>query len=459
MKSLIKISIAIIVINATMLFAPQKITAQEVSVGFQVFYDDLSPYGTWVDNPQYGYVWLPSVEVGFTPYGSNGYWTLTDAGWTCVSNYPWGWAPFHYGRWYTDPMYGPLWVPGEEWGPGWVTWRQSEGYYGWAPIRPGISIDIAYSNSYNVPNDNWVFVRDRDFGRTDIHNHYVDRSTNVTIIKNTTVINNTYVEGGRKVSYNAGPKRAEVEKRAGKTFAPVAIKENSKHGESVGNGGLQLYRPQIKKNNTATKKEAPAKVVKMQDLKAPAKQESKAKNQEPVQQKNPAQEKKSAPAAKQEPTKTKQKQEPAKQQPIAPKSTNQPNKEQPKQPQQRNEPIPPKNNNPQNREQPKPQQRNEPVPPKNNNPQNSQMPPPPQPKAEPVRPQPMPPANNNPQNKQQPSQPQPRNNPPPRQEAPRQQAPHQEVPHQEAPRQQVPHQEGAISTKPESEENTPHSFY
>ena len=28
------------------------------SPSFQTFYDALSPYGTWVQNPNYGYVWL-----------------------------------------------------------------------------------------------------------------------------------------------------------------------------------------------------------------------------------------------------------------------------------------------------------------------------------------------------------------------------------------------------------------
>ncbi len=213
---------------------PQKASAQGVSVGFQVFYDELSPYGTWVDNPDYGYVWVPDVAPGFTPYATNGHWVMTNEGWTWVSNYSWGWAPFHYGRWYTDPNYGPIWVPDNEWGPGWVTWRRSGNYYGWAPIGPGVSINVAYSNSYDVPYNQWTFVRDRDFGRTNINNYYVNNSNNVTIINNSTVINNTRIDKSRNVTYNAGPERAEVEKRAGRKFTPVAIKESSKPGQNLG---------------------------------------------------------------------------------------------------------------------------------------------------------------------------------------------------------------------------------
>src|ERR1700752_5301314 len=110
MKSLIKVFMLILICTGTWI-TPQKVAAQGASVSFQVFYDNLSPYGTWVESPEYGYVWGPDVGPGFTPYGTNGYWVYTDWGWTWVSNYPWGWAPFHYGRWYSDPVYGQVWVP------------------------------------------------------------------------------------------------------------------------------------------------------------------------------------------------------------------------------------------------------------------------------------------------------------------------------------------------------------
>jgi hypothetical protein len=71
-------------------------------VSFQMFYDQLSPYGQWVNDPNYGYVWIPDVGPNFQPYATNGYWTMTDYGNTWVSDYEWGWAPFHYGRWLYD---------------------------------------------------------------------------------------------------------------------------------------------------------------------------------------------------------------------------------------------------------------------------------------------------------------------------------------------------------------------
>ena len=336
MKAAIKISVLFIVLNAGMWLVPQKASAQ-VSVSFQLFYDDLSPYGYWVDHSDYGYVWYPNVSAGFTPYGTNGHWVFTNAGWTWHSNYPWGWAPFHYGRWYSDPVYGPMWVPGNEWGPGWVTWRSSAGYYGWAPIGPGISIDIAYSNSYSLPYNQWTFVRDRDFGRTNINNYYVDRSTNTTIINNSTVINNIQADNSSGAKYNAGPQRIEAEKRSGKSFTPVVIKESNKPGQKLNNNQLEIYRPRV--DNSSGQKSAPAKVANLKDVKPASERKTEtrpAKENQPVKSR-PAQQQQNTQPSKQQPSKQprdnqpkkeqqQQNAKPEKQQPSQPRD-NQPKKE------------------------------------------------------------------------------------------------------------------------------------
>src|SRR4249919_932696 len=98
---------------------------QPVEVSYQSFYDEMSPYGRWIDYPGYGYVWMPSVAYGFKPYATNGHWVYTDMGWAWNSDYPWGWAAFHYGRWFYDGSFGWMWMPGQEWAPAWVSWRKS----------------------------------------------------------------------------------------------------------------------------------------------------------------------------------------------------------------------------------------------------------------------------------------------------------------------------------------------
>jgi hypothetical protein len=117
-----------------------------------VGYADLDEYGTWQVTPEYGTVWYPTmVADGWAPYG-DGYWT-TVGGWgnTWVDNAPWGYAPFHYGRWaYVGGRWG--WCPGAyalrpAWAPalvGWyggTGWGTSIGYhgpvYGWVPLAWG----------------------------------------------------------------------------------------------------------------------------------------------------------------------------------------------------------------------------------------------------------------------------------------------------------------------------------
>src|SRR5262245_59462186 len=86
---------------------------------YKQFETTLEPYGEWVEDSSFGYVWQPSVAIvgaDFSPYYTGGSWTFTDYGWTWVSAWDWGWAPFHYGRWIVRPR-GWCWVPGTIWGP------------------------------------------------------------------------------------------------------------------------------------------------------------------------------------------------------------------------------------------------------------------------------------------------------------------------------------------------------
>src|SRR5690606_31546352 len=149
-------------------------------------------HGQWIVDPQYGYVWIPNAGPSFRPYYTAGHWVYSSYGAMWVSDYSWGWAPFHYGRWTFNPYYGWVWVPGNVWGPAWVSWRHGGGNYGWAPLSPGISINIAVG-AYSCPTDWWVFVPHRHFLSPNFHNHYHGPSYNPTIINKTTIINNTYV--------------------------------------------------------------------------------------------------------------------------------------------------------------------------------------------------------------------------------------------------------------------------
>lgn len=262
-----KVLVLLIALGTCAWMTPQDASAQQRFVSFGVFYDELSPYGMWVNYPPYGFVWIPEAEADFTPYASAGYWVYTDDGWTWVSDYPWGWAAFHYGRWdYADP-YGWFWVPDDVWGPAWVSWRRSPGYYGWAPLRPGISITIAFGRDYHERNERWIFVRDRDITRSDIRRFYVNRTDNARIINNSTVIVNTRNDSRRNVTYIAGPERDDVQKATRTTVRPVALRDADKPGHRVSNGELQIYRPQVQRKSSDGQDPAPARVVKLSDVK------------------------------------------------------------------------------------------------------------------------------------------------------------------------------------------------
>jgi hypothetical protein len=76
-------------------------------------YEDLDSYGTWQPAAEYGNVWFPrQIATDWVPY-RDGRWVWVEPwGWTWVDNAPWGFAPFHYGRWVqVNNRWG--WWPGE----------------------------------------------------------------------------------------------------------------------------------------------------------------------------------------------------------------------------------------------------------------------------------------------------------------------------------------------------------
>ena len=105
--------------------------AGAVVPGVEQFYDKLAPFGTWYNDPSYGWVFAPS-NPGYVPY-TNGHWKYTDYGFTWISSDPHGWATSHYGRWVWVNRW--VWAPDTTWGPAWVTWRNGDGWAGWAPTR------------------------------------------------------------------------------------------------------------------------------------------------------------------------------------------------------------------------------------------------------------------------------------------------------------------------------------
>ncbi|HYM19633.1 MAG TPA: DUF6600 domain-containing protein [Candidatus Kapabacteria bacterium] len=225
---------------------------------YQVFYDQLSPYGRWVSNPTFGYIWVPAEDMNtFMPYGSNGYWEWTQYGWTWVSNYPWGWAPFHYGRWNFDPGFGWYWIPDGVWGPAWVSWCESPGYYGWAPMGPGVTISYISGGGYDPPDSWWTFCDDRHFGDRDLHNYYQSRGSNRRIRGESRGINNTQNDKSRGAVYLSGPDKDEVGKFTGVPVQRIPITDRQTPGQFADDHEVSVYRPIIVSSTPFNVKPAP----------------------------------------------------------------------------------------------------------------------------------------------------------------------------------------------------------
>ena len=149
------------------------------------FREPLTPYGAWVQDPTYGTVWVPSsVVVGadFAPYQTSGHWeTTVDGDWLWVSDYSWGYIPFHYGRWVWIGGTGWAWIPGRLYAPAWVAWRVGDaGYIGWAPLPPayywsgGVAVTL-----WVVPPAAYVFCPTTYVFHHHVHTYVVHDHTKV----------------------------------------------------------------------------------------------------------------------------------------------------------------------------------------------------------------------------------------------------------------------------------------
>jgi hypothetical protein len=173
-----------------------------------VGYEDLDDNGSWQPTPTYGTVWYPRVNAGWAPY-RDGHWAWVEPwGWTWVDDAPWGFAPFHYGRWvFVGERWG--WVPGPVgvrpvYAPALVGWVGGASFgvsvgigggVGWFPLGwrdpylPAYRVSPRYARNVNISNSREVNV-------TVVNNYY--STTNVNV-RNTTISNihyeNTRVNG------------------------------------------------------------------------------------------------------------------------------------------------------------------------------------------------------------------------------------------------------------------------
>lgn len=197
---------------------------QPVTVNY--FYNELSPYGTWIDLPGYGRCWRPTISVwnrGWRPYADGGRWLWTDSGWYWYSDYSWGWAPFHYGRWTSHAHYGWVWVPDIHWGPAWVSWRSSSSYCGWAPLPPSArwsghgfyhnSLSVGVSFDFGLADFHYVYLPFNRFCDRHPSQYYVASHRAREIHRETTVVNNYVTVNNTVVNRGVGYDRVAAVNR------------------------------------------------------------------------------------------------------------------------------------------------------------------------------------------------------------------------------------------------------
>jgi len=233
------------------------------------FYQTLAPYGNWIEVPSYGWCWRPTVAVvdaGWQPYCDRGRWLWTDCGWYWQSDYAWGWAPFHYGRWHRNPAYGWVWLPDSAWAPAWVTWRYSDSYCGWAPLPPGAYFDVGIGFRFHgghvgvgfdfglVPNCFTFIPTARFCDRTPWH-HRLPPTQVVSIYNRTTIINNYTGGPNNRTVVNLGPGENAIAAVSRREIRKVTLRDANPQGGTLikpdrldGDGRtLAVFRPQLPK--------------------------------------------------------------------------------------------------------------------------------------------------------------------------------------------------------------------
>ncbi len=116
-----------------------------------VGYQDLDNNGTWQVDGTYGDVWIPrNVPADWAPYRYGHWQSVAPWGWTWIDDEPWGFAPFHYGRWayvtgrwawvpgarQLEPVYAPALVAFVS-GPQFTVGVSTGPGVGWVPLAPG----------------------------------------------------------------------------------------------------------------------------------------------------------------------------------------------------------------------------------------------------------------------------------------------------------------------------------
>lgn len=228
------------------------------------FYDALSPYGTWI-NLDGSYVWQPNainVDRDWRPYCQRGHWVYTDVGWAWQSDYSWGWAPFHYGRWARHDRYGWIWSPDTTWGPAWVSWRNDGRHAGWAPLPPRTRVEagvglhfgnkhVSVDLDFGITERDYTFVPVEHVCETTLTSYYVPRDQVTIVYNQTSYVRDNYRYENDRV-FNRGISVEIVAERSHREIRPITVVDVNVQvgqpirGTAVTGASFAVYRPAIR---------------------------------------------------------------------------------------------------------------------------------------------------------------------------------------------------------------------
>ena len=227
-------------------------TEKRSTASYGMFYQKLDPYGEWRETNDYGYVWQPreaEQSPEWRPY-TEGRWVYSDAGWTWVSDEPFGWATYHYGRWMRLKRVGWVWVPGDEWAPAWVSWRTNKDYVGWAPLPPEARFDRRsgiqnWADSYyDIGPDQYAFVSSNKFGDEHVRRSLVPTERNISIVIETN--NVTRITFANTTIMNEGPSYDELRSRSQRPIERYRLRRQNTEAAAIVRGDeLEISVPII----------------------------------------------------------------------------------------------------------------------------------------------------------------------------------------------------------------------
>ncbi|MEY2576178.1 MAG: hypothetical protein QOF80_1665 [Verrucomicrobiota bacterium] len=227
-------------------------TEKRSTASYGMFYQKLDPYGEWRETNDYGYVWQPreaEQSRDWRPY-TEGRWVYSDAGWTWVSDEPFGWATYHYGRWMRLKRVGWVWVPGDEWAPAWVSWRTNKDYVGWAPLPPEARFDRSsgiqnWADSYyDIGPEQYSFVSSNKFGDEHVRRSLVPTDRNISIVMDTN--NVTRITFANTTIMNEGPSYDELRSRSQRPIERYRLRRQNTEAAAIVRGDeLEISVPII----------------------------------------------------------------------------------------------------------------------------------------------------------------------------------------------------------------------